>query len=114
MRNIEYCSRLWDGSAKYQLATLDSVERRAKKLIDDAKPVEKNLHTRVCRLEPTAARSPACRSSTECTSVSVLKSSMSSFHLPPFTIGRLDGPQGIISFWLIFQIFAPSALLHLL
>ena len=30
---MEYCSHLWDGSAKYQLAALDSVERRAKMLI---------------------------------------------------------------------------------
>ncbi|CAH2240897.1 jg9634 [Pararge aegeria aegeria] len=30
---IEYCSHLWDGSAKYQLDALDSVDRRARRLI---------------------------------------------------------------------------------
>ncbi|XP_047997328.1 uncharacterized protein LOC125234949 [Leguminivora glycinivorella] len=30
---MEYCSHLWDGSAKYQLAALDSVERRARRMI---------------------------------------------------------------------------------
>ncbi|CAH2226749.1 jg805, partial [Pararge aegeria aegeria] len=32
---MEYCSHLWDGSAKYQLDALDSVDRRARRLIDD-------------------------------------------------------------------------------
>ncbi|CAH2238685.1 jg4359 [Pararge aegeria aegeria] len=30
---MEYCSHLWDGYAKYQLDALDSVYRRAKRLI---------------------------------------------------------------------------------
>ncbi|CAH2244878.1 jg23087 [Pararge aegeria aegeria] len=30
---MEYCSHLWDGSAKYQLDALDSVDRRARRLI---------------------------------------------------------------------------------
>ncbi|XP_063378573.1 uncharacterized protein LOC134665528 [Cydia fagiglandana] len=34
---MEYCSHLWDGSAKYQLAALDSVERRARRMIGDKK-----------------------------------------------------------------------------
>ncbi|XP_049886813.1 uncharacterized protein LOC126381362 [Pectinophora gossypiella] len=42
---MEYCSHLWDGSAKYQLAALDSVERRAKRLIGDRKLVEAKLHS---------------------------------------------------------------------
>lgn len=32
---VEYCSHLWDGSAKYQLEALESVERRAKRIIND-------------------------------------------------------------------------------
>ena len=42
---MEYCSHLWDGSAKYQLAALDSVERRAKRLIGDVKLVNAKLHS---------------------------------------------------------------------
>ncbi|CAH2227837.1 jg4588 [Pararge aegeria aegeria] len=30
---MEYCSHLWDSSAKYQLDALDSVDRRARRLI---------------------------------------------------------------------------------
>ncbi|KAJ0180403.1 hypothetical protein K1T71_003807 [Dendrolimus kikuchii] len=30
---IEYCSHLWDGSAKYQLEALESIEKRARKLV---------------------------------------------------------------------------------
>ncbi|CAH2209118.1 jg20570 [Pararge aegeria aegeria] len=30
---MEYCSHIWDGSAKYQLDALDSVDRRARRLI---------------------------------------------------------------------------------
>ncbi|CAH2241659.1 jg26959 [Pararge aegeria aegeria] len=30
---MEYCSHLWDGSAKYKLEPLDSVDRRARRLI---------------------------------------------------------------------------------
>ncbi|CAH2210118.1 jg14194 [Pararge aegeria aegeria] len=32
---MEYCSHLWDGSAKYQLDALGSVDRRARRLIGD-------------------------------------------------------------------------------
>ncbi|CAH2238038.1 jg21650 [Pararge aegeria aegeria] len=32
---VEYCSHLWDGSAKYQLDALDSVDHRARRLISD-------------------------------------------------------------------------------
>ncbi|CAH2268442.1 jg16874 [Pararge aegeria aegeria] len=32
---MEYCSHLWDDSAKYQLDALDSVDRRARRLIGD-------------------------------------------------------------------------------
>ncbi|CAH2237729.1 jg13478 [Pararge aegeria aegeria] len=32
---MDYCSHLWDGSAKYQLDALDSVDRRARRLIGD-------------------------------------------------------------------------------
>ena len=42
---MEYCCHLWDGSAKYQLATLDSVERRAKRLVGDVKLVETKLQS---------------------------------------------------------------------
>ncbi|XP_046976467.1 uncharacterized protein LOC124542575 [Vanessa cardui] len=38
---MEYCSHLWDGSAKYQLDTLDSVDRRARRLIGDQTLVTK-------------------------------------------------------------------------
>ncbi|KAJ0178555.1 hypothetical protein K1T71_006378 [Dendrolimus kikuchii] len=30
---MEYCSHLWDGSAKYQLEALESIEKRARKLV---------------------------------------------------------------------------------
>ena len=39
-----YCSHLWNRPAEYQLAALDSVERRAKRFIDDETLVSK-LHT---------------------------------------------------------------------
>ncbi|KAL0878611.1 hypothetical protein ABMA27_003690 [Loxostege sticticalis] len=42
---MEYCCHLWDGSAKYQLAALDSVERRAKRIIGDNKLVASKLHS---------------------------------------------------------------------
>ena len=32
---MEYCSHLWDGSAKYQLEALNSVDRRARRIIND-------------------------------------------------------------------------------
>ena len=32
---MEYCCHLWDGSAKHQLEALDSVDRRARKIIGD-------------------------------------------------------------------------------
>ncbi|KAF9822784.1 hypothetical protein SFRURICE_019474 [Spodoptera frugiperda] len=37
---MEYCSHLWDGSAKCQLDALEHIERRAKKLINDDALVE--------------------------------------------------------------------------
>lgn len=42
---MEYCCHLWDGSAKYQLAALDSIEKRAKKLINDPDLVEAKLQS---------------------------------------------------------------------
>lgn len=53
---MEYCCHLWDGSAKYQLAALDSVDRRARKLIGDDKLVKTKLHSLAHR------RSVACLS----------------------------------------------------
>ncbi|CAH2099017.1 unnamed protein product [Euphydryas editha] len=52
---MEYCCHLWDGSAKYQLATLDSVEKRAKRLIGDPTLTDTKLQSldhrrRVARL----------------------------------------------------------------
>ncbi|CAH2269174.1 jg1706 [Pararge aegeria aegeria] len=32
---MEYCSHLYDGSAKYQLAALDAMDRRARRLIGE-------------------------------------------------------------------------------
>ncbi|XP_063824573.1 uncharacterized protein LOC135074202 [Ostrinia nubilalis] len=40
---MEYCCHLWDGSAKKYLAALDSVERRARRLIDSPTLVEASL-----------------------------------------------------------------------
>lgn len=42
---MEYCSHLWDGSAKYQLDALDSVDRRARRLIGDDALVETKLQS---------------------------------------------------------------------
>ncbi|XP_038218677.1 uncharacterized protein LOC119837223 [Zerene cesonia] len=42
---MEYCSHLWDGFAKYQLETLEAIERRAKKLINDGDLVGKRLQS---------------------------------------------------------------------
>ena len=42
---MEYCCHLWGGSAKYQLATLDAIENRAKKLIGDSAIVEGKLQS---------------------------------------------------------------------
>lgn len=42
---MEYCSHLWDGSAKYQLSALDSVERRARRLIGDKRLLDAKLHS---------------------------------------------------------------------
>jgi len=52
---MEYCCHLWDGSAKYQLAALDSVEKRAKKIIRDPELTNAKLQSldhrrRVARL----------------------------------------------------------------
>ncbi|KAJ8731368.1 hypothetical protein PYW07_004532 [Mythimna separata] len=42
---MEYCSHLWDGSAKYQLDALESIERRAKKIIGNDALVESKLQS---------------------------------------------------------------------
>ena len=42
---MEYCCHLWDGSAKYQLATLYSIERRAKRFIGDPALIDVKLQT---------------------------------------------------------------------
>ena len=42
---MEYCSHLWDGSAKYQLEALESIERRAKRLIGKDTLVRKRLQS---------------------------------------------------------------------
>uniref|UniRef100_A0A2H1W1R9 SFRICE_036792 n=1 Tax=Spodoptera frugiperda TaxID=7108 RepID=A0A2H1W1R9_SPOFR len=42
---MEYCSHLWDGSAKCQLDALEHIERRAKKLINDDALVEARLQS---------------------------------------------------------------------
>ena len=42
---MEYCSHLWDGSAIYQLAALDSIKRRAKRLIGYEKLVKTGLQS---------------------------------------------------------------------
>ncbi|XP_045499438.1 uncharacterized protein LOC123697064 [Colias croceus] len=42
---MEYCSHLWDGSAKYQLEALEAIERRAKRLINDDDLVGKKLQS---------------------------------------------------------------------
>lgn len=52
---MEYCCHLWDGSAKYQLAALDSIEKRAKRLIGDPALIDAKLQSlehrrRVARL----------------------------------------------------------------
>lgn len=52
---MEYCCHLWDGSAKYQLAALESIEKRAKRLIGNPALVDAKLQSldhrrRVARL----------------------------------------------------------------
>ena len=42
---MEYCSHLWDGSAKYQLAALDSVDRRARRIIGNEALCNAKLQT---------------------------------------------------------------------
>lgn len=42
---MEYCSHLWDGSARYQLDALESIERRAKRIIGDDALVESRLQS---------------------------------------------------------------------
>ena len=42
---MEYCSHLWNGSAKHQLDALEYIERRAKKLINDDALVEVRLQS---------------------------------------------------------------------
>ena len=40
---MEYCSHLWDGSARYQLDALESIEKRAKRIIGNDRLVETKL-----------------------------------------------------------------------
>lgn len=42
---MEYCCHLWDGSAKYQLEALDSVDRRARRLINNDILTDKKLQS---------------------------------------------------------------------
>ncbi|CAH2242596.1 jg14132 [Pararge aegeria aegeria] len=42
---MEYCSHLWGGSAKYQLEALDSVDRRARRIICDKSITQAKLHS---------------------------------------------------------------------
>nr|XP_026490096.1 uncharacterized protein LOC113396392 [Vanessa tameamea] len=42
---MEYCSHLLDGAAKYHLEALDSVDRRARRLINNEKLSNSRLHT---------------------------------------------------------------------
>jgi hypothetical protein len=42
---MEYCCHLWDGSAKYQLAALDSVERRAHRLFGNDSTLKSKLQS---------------------------------------------------------------------
>ncbi|CAH2216719.1 jg26030 [Pararge aegeria aegeria] len=42
--SMEYCS-LWGGSAKYQLEALDSVDRRARRIIGDNSLTQAKLHS---------------------------------------------------------------------
>ena len=42
---LEYCCHIWEGSARYQLDALDSIEHRAKRLIGNDILVETNLQT---------------------------------------------------------------------
>jgi hypothetical protein len=42
---MEYCGHLWDGAAKYQLNALDSVDRRARRLIGDVALVGSKLQS---------------------------------------------------------------------
>ncbi|KAF9814744.1 hypothetical protein SFRURICE_014839 [Spodoptera frugiperda] len=42
---MEYCSHLWDGSARYQLDALEAIERRAKRIIGNDALVESKLQS---------------------------------------------------------------------
>ncbi|CAH2232239.1 jg2961 [Pararge aegeria aegeria] len=46
---IEYCRQLWDGSAMYQLDSLDPVDRRAKRLIANDLAVSRLQSLKHCR-----------------------------------------------------------------
>ncbi|CAG9782712.1 unnamed protein product [Diatraea saccharalis] len=48
---MEYRSHLWEGSAKYQLTALDSVDRRARKLVGDCDLDNSKLHSLSHRLK---------------------------------------------------------------
>ncbi|CAH2236486.1 jg21246 [Pararge aegeria aegeria] len=43
--SMEYCSHLWGGSAKYQLKALDSVDRRARRIIGDKSLTQAKQHS---------------------------------------------------------------------
>ncbi|CAH2232763.1 jg15509 [Pararge aegeria aegeria] len=43
--SMEYCSHLWGGSAKYQFEALDSVDRRARRIIGDNSLTQSKLHS---------------------------------------------------------------------
>ncbi|CAH2216453.1 jg26298 [Pararge aegeria aegeria] len=45
---MEYCSHLWDSSAKYQLDALDSVDRRARRLIGNYLVVSRHRRKVAC------------------------------------------------------------------
>ena len=42
---MEYCSHLWDGSARYQLDALEAIERRARRIISNDALVESRLQS---------------------------------------------------------------------
>ncbi|CAK1598530.1 unnamed protein product [Parnassius mnemosyne] len=54
---MEYCYHIWAGAAKCHLAALDSMERRAKRLIDDLDLVETNLQSCQPRAQAQSSQS---------------------------------------------------------
>lgn len=43
--SMEYCSHLWDGSARYQLDALEAIDRRARRLVDDEELTTQRLQS---------------------------------------------------------------------